>query len=166
MLLFKEVEFSSLHFSIVSTFKILSNDLSSGPKESKISSSGTTGSEKEVFAATTYPKCRHSTFLNPLLAHIDIQFMQKSLLQERQGSMPLCTFFLNMMWIALMLIVFGHHEDCVFNVNTHTVGFFLLVFCLDMSSQAILSKFNSAMTTIHLVIHFKCSILLCSLKWA
>ena len=29
-------------------------------------------------------------------------------------------FFLHMKWIALMFIVFGVHEDCVFYVNTHT----------------------------------------------
>ena len=43
-----------------------------GLKESKISSSSTTGSGKEVFAATACPKCRYSSLFNPLLAHIDI----------------------------------------------------------------------------------------------
>ena len=140
-------------------------------RNSKFLSSRTTSSREEVFAATTCPKCQHSSFFN---THIDIQLYThtltysscKNLFRMRDKGQCHCVFFLHMKWIVLMLIVFGHHEDCVFDVNTHIAGFFLLVFFLDMSSQAILSKFHFAMITIHLFTHFKCSILLCSLKWA
>ena len=119
-----------------------------------------------VLNANTVRFSTHTLTYSYIPTHWHIYSSCKNLFRMRDKGQCHCVFFLHMKWIVLMLIVFGHHEDCVFDVNTHIAGFFLLVFFLDMSSQAILSKFHFAMITIHLFTRFKCSILLCSLKWA
>ena len=110
------------------------------------------GSEKEVFAATTCPKC-HPICFSYHFQHKLTCSSCKNHIRRRDKGQCHCGFFFAHEVDRLDLFVSGHHEDCVFDVNTHTAGFFLLVFCIDMSSQAILT-------------HFKCSILFCSLKWA
>ena len=105
-------------FSIVPTYKIFTNYSSPGPKESKISSSRTTGPGKEVFVAVTCPKFRQSSFFNPYT--LTYSSCKNCFRWRDKGHCHCVFFFLHMKWMAMMLIVFGHHEDCAFDVNTHT----------------------------------------------